>query len=36
VVDAADEQLGVIAQTYSSFIAGGLIAVGHIVDGASS
>lgn len=31
VVDAADQQLGVIAQTYSSFISGGLIAVGHIV-----
>jgi cell wall-associated NlpC family hydrolase len=30
VVAAADTQLGVIAQTYDSFIAGGLIAVGHI------
>jgi cell wall-associated NlpC family hydrolase len=30
VVAAADAQLGVIAQTYASFIAGGLIAVGHI------
>ncbi|MGB8196686.1 MAG: NlpC/P60 family protein [Acidimicrobiales bacterium] len=35
VVDAADQQLGVIAQTYSSFISGGLIAVGHIVDAGS-
>ena len=30
VVAAADAQLGVIAQTYASFVAGGLIAVGHI------
>jgi cell wall-associated NlpC family hydrolase len=30
VVAAADAQLGVIAQTYASFVAGGLIAVGHV------
>jgi cell wall-associated NlpC family hydrolase len=36
VVAAADEQLGVIAQTYASFIAGGLIAVGHIAASATS
>jgi cell wall-associated NlpC family hydrolase len=30
VVAAADAQLGVIAQTYASFVAGGLVAVGHI------
>jgi cell wall-associated NlpC family hydrolase len=30
VVAAADQQLGIIAQTYSSLISGGLIAVGHI------
>jgi cell wall-associated NlpC family hydrolase len=30
VVAAADAQLGVVAQTYASFVAGGLIAVGHI------
>jgi len=33
VVAAADQQYGVVAQTYSSFVSGGLIAVGHIVDG---
>lgn len=36
VVAAADQQYGVIAQTYSSFVSGGLIAVGHIVDGGAS
>jgi cell wall-associated NlpC family hydrolase len=36
VVAAADAQLGVIAQTYASFIAGGLIAVGHITTNAPS
>jgi cell wall-associated NlpC family hydrolase len=36
VVAAADAQLGVIAQTYASFIAGGLIAVGHIAPSAPS
>jgi cell wall-associated NlpC family hydrolase len=30
VVAAADAQLGVVAQTYASFVAGGLIAVGHV------
>jgi cell wall-associated NlpC family hydrolase len=30
VVAAADTQLGVIAQTYASFVAGGLISVGHV------
>lgn len=30
VVAADDQQVGVVAQTYSSFVAGGLIAVGHI------
>jgi hypothetical protein len=30
VVAAADSQLGVIAQSYNSFVAGGLIAVGHV------
>jgi len=30
VVAAADAQLGVIAQSYASFIAGGLIAIGHV------
>jgi cell wall-associated NlpC family hydrolase len=36
VVAAADEQLGVIAQTYSSFVAGGLIAIGHITTSTTS
>jgi cell wall-associated NlpC family hydrolase len=36
VVAAADAQLGVIAQTYASFVAGGLIAVGHVATGAHS
>jgi cell wall-associated NlpC family hydrolase len=36
VVAAADAQLGVIAQTYASFVAGGLIAVGHITTIAPS
>jgi cell wall-associated NlpC family hydrolase len=37
VVAAADAQLGVIAQSYASFVAGGLIAVGHITTtGATS
>jgi cell wall-associated NlpC family hydrolase len=37
VVAAADAQLGVIAQTYASFVAGGLVAVGHIrTTGATS
>ena len=30
VVAAADAQLGVIAQTYASFIAGGLVSIGHV------